>query len=169
MTYKMISEDKKTIEVWKIVPNFENYEVSSFGKLRNKHKRQLKGSVQKDHGKFNKTRVIYNLRKDGRKYRMYGSRLVAAAFLNLDLRNKASIVDHIDNNSMNNNKDNLQIISNRENTTKDAKNKYGYTGITKNGKGFRSYICIDGCQRNLGTFKTPILAHQAYLKALKEL
>lgn len=100
---------------------------------------------------------------------MYGSRsrLVAAAFLNLDLRNKASIVDHIDNNSMNINKNNFQISSNRENTKKDAKNKYDYTGIAKNSKGFRSYICIDGCQRNLNTFKTPILAQQSYLKALK--
>jgi hypothetical protein len=165
----MTNETKNEVKEWLKIPGLETYEISSCGKLRNKYMRVLNGSLKKDHGKVTKTRVIYSMTHRGKKYRIYASRLVAAAFLDFDLLDKNLVVDHIDNDSMNDNVENLQIITHRKNNTKDAKNKCGYTGVSKNGNGYTSYITINRRQTYLGYFTSPLLASQAYLNALKEI
>ena len=163
----MINESKNENETWLEMPNYENYEISSLGQLRKTQTKKVsRGSIKKDHDKITKTRIIYSLTKNKIRYRIYAARLVASAFLDLDLTDKKLVVDHIDNDSMNDSVENLQIISNRENSTKDRKNKCGYTGVAKNGNSYRAYIRINNRQKNLGTYKTAYLAHQAYLLEL---
>ena len=165
----MIYENKYAVETWLEMPNFENYEISSFGKLKNKITQKVsRGSIKKDHDKDTKTRVIYSLTKDKVRYRIYAARLVASAFLNFDLNIKTLVVDHIDNNSMNDSVENLQVITNRENLTKDRQNKHGYTGVSKNRYGYTAYISVNSHQKYLGTYKTAHFAHEAYLIALSD-
>jgi hypothetical protein len=84
------------------------------------------------------------------------------------------IVDHKDNNKLNNNLDNLQLITARENSSKDI-NKNStvsrYIGVYKNRKNntWYSQIKIKGRGTHLGCFKTELEAHEAYQKALSEI
>ncbi len=48
-------------------------------------------------------------------------------------------------------------------------NRTGFLGVSRNGKGFIAQIKINEKRRNLGTYPTPELAHEAYLKAKREL
>ena len=63
--------------------------------------------------------------------------------------------------------ENLQLISQRENVSKDKKNTIGFTGVSKSLNKFRARIRIDGKMTNLGTYNTAIKAHNAYQKAIK--
>ncbi|WP_188050257.1 NUMOD4 domain-containing protein [Flavobacterium sp. GP15] len=166
----MINKNNYVNEIWKEVHNFENYEISTCGRLRNSKGRILKPMSSKDHGKSTKTRVVYTISKNGESKKMYAARIMGIAFLGLDPFDKSLVVDHIDNNSMNNCLKNLQLITNRKNCSKDRKNKSGYTGVYQNanGTGFKSYIVVNYEQKYLGTYKTAELANQVYLSAVHE-
>lgn len=79
------------------------------------------------------------------------------------------VIDHIDSNKLNNNIDNLRVISNRENCSKEKTIKKGLpVGVYKykNGK-YVSYITINKKQKNLGYYTTPLEASNAYKKELE--
>lgn len=82
--------------------------------------------------------------------------IVAEAFLGLDRSSRALVVDHVNNNPMDNRVANLQLISQRENCTKDKHrmNKSSkYVGVSKNSKGkFYSHIRFSGVKLALGTY-----------------
>jgi hypothetical protein len=100
-------------------------------------------------------------------------RLIAAAFLNYTFGNKKTfVVDHIDNNKLNNNLDNLQIITHRENTSKDRYLKSGLpVGVCfdKSRNKYISGIRINGIRKFLGRFNTIKEASDAYQIKLKSL
>jgi hypothetical protein len=82
------------------------------------------------------------------------------------------VVDHIDNNQLNNNLDNLQLTNVRHNSVKDLKkglNNFIGVSFDKRSKKWRAKISINNKRVNLGTFKEEIDAANAYRKALKEL
>lgn len=164
----MINNNNYVNEMWKEVHDYENYEISTHGRLRNNKGRILEPMPSKDHGKNTKTRVVYTLSKNGESKKRYATRLMAIAFLGLDPTDKSLVVDHIDNNSMNDSLANLQLITNRKNCSKDRKNKSGYTGVYENGNRFKSYILVNYKQIYLGTFKTAELANQVYITAVQE-
>ena len=88
-------------------------------------------------------------------------RIIGMAFLNLDINDSNSQIDHIDGNKQNNNLENLRIVSNQENQW-NRKNTKGYRKI---GNKFYPRILFNNKSINLGCFDTAEEARQAYLNA----
>tara|TARA_R110000782_G_C14526454_1_gene381780 strand:+ start:41 stop:550 length:510 start_codon:yes stop_codon:yes gene_type:complete len=167
MIYKLLS--RLGIEVWKDVPEYKgHYQVSNLGNVINikfnkiKYIKYLNGK-----GRYAVTLYKNNIPSHNRRI----SVLVAQAFLNHKRCGHKLVVDHIDNNKLNDKLYNIQVITNRENLTKDKTNKTGYTGVYKctNGKSFFSEIRIGKTRKYLGRFKTPKEASQAYKKELNKI
>lgn len=83
-------------------------------------------------------------------------------------------IDHINGVKTDNRICNLRQVNKSENgqNLKGARkdNKSGFLGVTKHGQtGWRSTIQIDGATIHLGTFRSPELAHNAYIKAKRQL
>tara|TARA_R110000744_G_C18984838_1_gene519794 strand:- start:27 stop:536 length:510 start_codon:yes stop_codon:yes gene_type:complete len=157
------------IEIWKDIPNYNGiYQVSNLGNIKSL--------------KFNKVKYLkLTLNSEGRyavslyKNGILSSNkklsvLVAEAFLNHTPCGHKLVVDHIDNNPLNDKLYNLQIITHRKNLTKDKKNGTSkYIGVFKYGKRWRSEIGINNTKNYLGTFNTEIEASQAYQKELNKI
>lgn len=94
------------IEEWRVIPEFEEYEVSSYGRVRHGQK-ILKGL---DNGTGYKK---LNLVNGNNKKRFYVHRLVAMAFVPNPINKPC--VNHIDNNRENNRADNLEWCTHKEN------------------------------------------------------
>jgi hypothetical protein len=158
------------MEVWKEVKDYEGlYQVSNFGRVKSfKHNKDkiMKGNVNS----LGYYRV--KLSKDLKKKTYNVHVLMAKSFLNHTPNgNKGLVVDHIDNNKLNNNLNNLQLISNRENSSKDKKGGTSkYIGVSWNNreKKWRAQIQIKGKETNLGRFTDELQAAEAYQTALKE-
>lgn len=82
-------------------------------------------------------------------------------------------IDHKNGNGSDNRFSNLRKANariNGENIRKARKhNKTGVLGVSHNFKKFQARITVKGKQMYLGNFKTPELAHAAYLKAKRAL
>ena len=98
------------MEIWKPIPNYENYEVSNLGRVRSLNYnnqtdkvRILKLTIRKD----GYTQIMLN--KEGKKKTYQVHRLVAEAFI----PNPQSLpeVNHIDENKQNNDVSNLEWCS----------------------------------------------------------
>jgi len=97
--------------------------------------------------------------------------IMAMVFLN---RNNDSdlVVDHIDNDRTNNKLENLQLISQRENASKDVFNKTSkYTGVCWNKRAGKWYAQIRYNNETiyLGLFNCELKAAKAYNDKLMEL
>jgi len=95
--------------------------------------------------------------------------LVAIAFLKHKPDGMKIVVDHIDNNKLNNSLNNLQLISNRENSSKDRKgysSKYVGVSWAKRSKKWVAEIRIKGKKIYLGLFTDELEASRAYQKKL---
>ena len=81
-------------------------------------------------------------------------------------------IDHCDGNKHNNAWVNLRDVSrsvnlqNRKKAT--CRNKTGFLGVHQHGSGFAAAIRLNGRQTYIGTFKTPELAHAAYLEVKRQ-
>ena len=109
----------------------------------------------------------YNLigvgQKENNNLKLYlRHRLLAYAFLNLDIENTKLQVDHIDGDRLNNNINNLRIVNCQQNHFNRTKAKGYY--IMPNNK-FKAVICRDYKVINLGLYDTEEEARQAYLNA----
>lgn len=97
--------------------------------------------------------------------------IIAGTFLNYKFGGKL-VVDHINSIKIDNRLDNLRVVTNRENVSKEKAQKKGLpAGVSffKRTKKFKAYITYNYKQIHLGYFKNPIDAHQAYLNKLKTL
>jgi hypothetical protein len=99
--------------------------------------------------------------------------LLAITFMNhkFDGTNKI-VVDHINNIRTDNRLENLQLITNRQNSSKDkigGSSKYVGVCWLKHRNKFESRIRFKGKLRYLGHFEKEYDAHLAYQKALKEI
>ena len=157
-------------EIWKTVPGFSKYEVSDLGNLRKLKKDKSYKYLS------NNTRskgYIRNSMTNDLKEKKYKDRQVLIALTFLDHRHNKIlnlVVDHIDNDPLNNKLNNLQVITTRKNCSKDKNNKTSkYTGVNrvkKTGK-WVSRIKIDGKVYHLGHFILEEDAAKAYLDRLK--
>jgi hypothetical protein len=169
--------DKK--EIWKPIPGYEGlYEVSDFGNVKSLER------LVKNNGGFNmvKEKILKPFKVGNPKKYYYAvdlckktkkvHQLVALAFLNHIPKGNTIVVDHINNNKLDNRLENLQIISNRENTSKDWKgNSSQFTGVSwsKRDQKWEAYITIANRKKSLGCFLDETDAFMAYQKALVEL
>lgn len=158
------------VEVWKDVPNYEGlYQVSSFGRV--KSFLFGKEKILKDTAGNNGYPLV-NLYKDFKVTCFNVHILVAIAFLgHKPDGTRKVIVDHRDNNKLNNRVDNLKLVNYRENNSKDKKNKTSqYTGVRWRERNKKWEACIKFRDRSihLGCFELEIDASNAYQKALSE-
>ena len=167
MNAKLLS--KLGIEVWKNIPEFESYQVSNLGNARslNYGKERIIKQMIGGRGYYR----LY-LRKNKKSHTPLVSQLMAIAFLNHKPCGNKIVVDHIDNNKLNNKLYNLQLITNRENTSKDRKNGSSkYIGVSwcNTYKKWVASIRIKGKQKQIGYFTDEKEASQAYQNELKKL
>jgi hypothetical protein len=154
------------VEQYKIIKDFENYEVSNLGNIiNNKTGRILKPQID-THGYY---RV--NLRNDGNTYAKKIHKLVAEYFI-ANPYNK-QCVDHIDNNKLNNNISNLRYCTQQENCMNSklsSRNTSNFKGVSyhKQRNKWMAYIDINGKKQNLGYFDKIEDAINARVKKAKE-
>ena len=161
-------------EEFRSIPGYEGYyEVSNFGNVKslgNDTSRKEKILRTNLNGSIGRGYYGTILCKDGKLKRFSTHVLVAMAFLGHVPDGHKIVVDHIDNNRLNNHVSNLQLISHRENLSKDKKNGSSkYPGVCwhKATNKWVSYININGKKKQLGLFTSEEEAHEAYQKALK--
>lgn len=106
---------------------------------------------------------------DGKRHRIWMHRVVYSRAQGILF--PVNLVDHIDNNPLNNRRNNLREVTHAENLRNAGKHK------TSNLKGARYHkrdkrwsaaITINGKNKHLGNFDTAEEAHEAYCKAAKE-
>jgi len=165
-------------EEWRDVPDYENiYQNSTLGRAKSLerirfHKKRgkeliktriLKQTICKKNG-----RLYVSLWKDKKKTTSSVSILMGEVFLNHKYCPvKQELVDHKNNNPLDNRLENLQIITHRKNSTKDKSPKSGFTGVSKSKNKFRATIDFDNIKYSLGFFYSPEDAHKVYLEAVR--
>ena len=151
-------------EIWKSISGYLNYEVSSFGRVRN----ATTGTILKERMRKNYPAVdLYN---NGVRKTFGIHRLVASEFLTNTDGHK--YVDHVDGVKTNNIFTNLRWctnVQNGANRTKQNNNKTGFKGVDQKGKKFRAQIVCRGKKYYLGMFDTKEEAHDAYKQKAIEL
>jgi hypothetical protein len=162
----------RIVEIWKDIHGYEGlYEASSFGRVRSLDRVTSKGYKVK--GRVKKLTVggrgYYNVKLSGKTMAVH--QLVAMAFLGHIPNGHSLVVDHIDNDKINNKLDNLQLITQRHNASKDRKGSSKYTGVSWNKRysKWRSSIVIKGRTKHLGYFTDEEEAKEAYEIELKKL
>lgn len=159
------------IEEWRDVPEYEGlYQISSYGNVKSLNYRRtgkeqiLKPSI--DGNGYYKINLYKNNKQKSKRIHI----LVAICFLGHtpDGTNKI-VVDHRDTIKLNNNLSNLQLITNRENCSKDRTGGSSkYTGVYWNRQmnKWKSEIQIKGKLIYLGYYDEELEAAEIYQKAL---
>jgi len=175
-------------EQWKDIPGYEGYyQVSNLGRVKSLDRRivNTKGKIENRKGmilkqtnvclgkKTERNYFVCRLSKEGKSNKFYIHQLVVMGFLKMSSDHKL-VVDHIDNNSLNNNIENLQLITQRENSSKDKfRHKYtsDYVGVSFNKKKnvYQSYIYIEGKLVYLGCSKKEEQVRDMYINKLNEI
>ena len=97
-----------------------------------------------------------------------------AAFIHYHGKSPEGSVDHINGDIKDNRIANLRDVPHSINSHNHRKARVsnlssGLLGVSRNHKGWRARIVVDGKEHCLGTFPTPEEAHSAYLKAKRSL
>lgn len=161
----------KIMEIYKDIKGYEGmYQVSNLGNVKSlkrkgrKNERLLKPTIN-SHGY-----LTVCLCKDKTQRVVKIHQLVCVAFLNhVPNGYKGLIVDHRNNDKLDNRLGNLQLVTARHNSSKDRKGTSKYTGVSwrKDRNKWRAYITINYKIIHLGNFDNEIDAHNEYQKALK--
>jgi len=154
------------MEEFKEVPGYDGmYQISNFGTLKSfkTGKWKIINGCEKKKG-----RRCFSL-WDGKKRKSHNvSVVVMMAFKNFKPNGFNLVVDHIDNDCKNDRLDNLQIISQRENSSKDKLGISKLTGVDWHGDvaKWRSQIRINKKMVHLGLFVNENEAGEIYKLAL---
>ena len=169
-------------EIWKDIPNYKGYyQVSNLGRVKSLYRLV----ERENHLLPINEKILKNCKSNGFYYHVQLSlngtskcirvhTLVAMAFLGHKPNDRKLIVDHINNNQLDNRLENLQIITARENSSKDQnKNSTSskYVGVywNKNRRKWISMIRVNKTKKYLGGFDFEYDAYLAYQKELKTL
>jgi hypothetical protein len=105
------------VEIWKDIPGYDDvYQVSNCGKVKILHYRANGRERIKKCG-YAKGYEMVSLHKDGKVKGYQIHQLVAMAFLGHKPDGLNIVVNHIDNNKLNNRLDNLELVSVRYNSS----------------------------------------------------
>lgn len=157
------------MEEWREIEGYEYYLVSNLGNVKST--------------RFNKERILKKCMHSAGYYSVnlyndYGCKnflihhLVAMAFLNHKPNGFNLVIDHKDDNPLNNNADNLQVVTTRFNICKTQANyssKYKGVHWCKRSNKWKARILIDGKRYHLGTFENEDDAGSAYEIKLKSI
>lgn len=170
------------IEIWKGVPGFEDlYMASNLGNIKSLDREYFmvrnNCTAIKKGQKINpylngNGRLDVDLCYKGKRKVLALSQIMAITFLNHTPCGLDIVVDHIDNDPLNNKLNNLQLINNRKNCSKDKKNKTSiFTGVhwDKSREKWKSSIRIKDKEIFLGRFDNEIEAAVAYQNKLATL
>ena len=159
-------------EIWKDVPSYEGlYQVSNLGNVKSL-KRKGRGEDKLLKTTINRYYYTVKLYSRSKTKTFKVHQLVAMAFLNHEPCGYEVVIDHIDNNPLNNNVNNLQLITQRENASKDRKcgtSKHIGVSWHKQNKKWHSRITINNKCVNLGFFSSELEASEVYQNALKSI
>ena len=160
-------------EIWKNVKGYEKlYQVSNLGRLRSLDRvtnhskgglRVVKGKILK--GSLSLGYPSFGFKKNGKIKRMRIHQVVAIAFLGHTPCKYDKVVNHIDNNPLNNNVSNLEIVTVSYNNRchKNTSSKYPYISFVKSISKWRVRVLNENGKRVLlGTFKTEQEAYTAF-------
>lgn len=159
-------------EIFKDIPNYEgHYQVSNLSNIKSlKYRKEkiLKSNADKD------GYLRISLLKDNKRKTFRIHQLVAIAFLNHKLNGNTIVVDHKDYNKLNNNLNNLQLVTQRKNTSKDQfrhNRSSKYIGVcwSKEKNKWYTQIQINLKKVHLGYFKDEYKAHLSYQSKLNEI
>jgi hypothetical protein len=148
--------------MWKDIPNYENkYQINTFGQvLSKKTNKILKQSIDSTGyyavGLTDKKTKIFRVHK-----------LMAITFLNHTPNKHYLVIDHIDNNKLNNKIENIQLVTQRKNISKDRIKEAPLGSSFYKGK-YHVRFYYNGKNEYLGSFINKIDAHLAYQSKLKE-
>jgi hypothetical protein len=158
-------------EIWKDIPEYECiYQVSNLGRVKslsnNKTRKEKILKPSKNGSGY--YQVVLN--KNGKMKTITVHKLVAVTFLNHNPDGMKIVIDHINNVKTDNRLENLQLISARENCSKDKINGSSkYVGVYWNIRDNKwvAQITINNKRKNLGYFANQLLANEAYKNALE--
>jgi hypothetical protein len=168
------------LEEWRPVKDYEGlYEVSNLGNVKGLDRKihHWQGGESFITGKIltrhfdGRGYAVVHLSKDNKGKLCKIHLLVWDVFGDKRRDGRKIQVDHIDNNKSNCCIDNLQLLNNKENTSKDRKSKYNNpTGVETLPSGkFRSRININGETKHLGCFRTKEEAINKYQETIRSL
>ena len=153
-------------EIWKYVTGYdEDYECSNLGNVRSQkfyRNKNLTLCTNKNGYSFC---LLYN---EGFRKLWKVHQLIAITFLLHDIKSKTLVIDHIDNNKLNNRLDNLQLITQRQNLSKDKKGLSKYTGVSwsKSSKKWKAQIRVNYKDIYLGLFDNELDSSKSYQEYL---
>lgn len=163
-------------EIWKDIAGYNGiYQVSNFGRVKALPKvvSAKNGSTRTTPEMIMRHEINYNgyptvkLALDGERIRHRVHLLVWDAFGIGKREGKRVVVDHIDADKTNCHISNLQLLTGRENIIKAKRTDSKLTGAYFNGNVWFSKIKIGSAYKYLGSFKSEIEAHNAYVKEKK--
>jgi len=162
-------------EIFKDIKGFYGiYQISNLGRVKSLesqmiHSSKLKHVTLKEkilkNNLGNNGYMRVGLYKKGVQSKRMIHQLMAEAFLNHKVKGTKLVCDHIDNDKLNNKLENIQIISFRENISKDIRiGTSKYIGVSWNSsrKKWLSQIMINKKILFLGYFKNELEASKSY-------
>lgn len=152
--------------IWKHIPNYEEYQINNYGIVKstkyNKEKIIAQQGCSKRDNKYRYMSI--KLSKDGISKRIRIHQLMAISFLGYKMDNDNVVIDHINNNGLDNRLINLQLITKHDNRVKDKKPISGVTGVSKARNKWRARIVINKKEIIIGYYKSIEEASNAYNK-----
>ena len=159
-------------EIWKTIPNYENYQVSNLGNVKSLNFRRSNKERLLRQGPKSKGYKGVVFCKEGKVKSFPVHQLVAIAFLNHKPCGIYLVVNHINFIRTDNRLENLEIVTSRENTNKKhLKSSSEFTGVhwAKKIKRWIATITFGGKRTYLGCYVNELDAHNAYLLKLNDI